>query len=314
MQIRFWGVRGSLPTPLTSDQIQAKIISVVSKITPKDLVDDESRMRFISSLPPGVFGTVGGNTACVELEFKNGTKVLLDCGSGLRAYSQNGRHPENKVYHIFLSHYHWDHIQGFPFFGQSYDPSTQIHIYSNYPDGEKYLSKQSSLPYFPENGCWKSVKKQITFHLLNEGEEFELEGVKINSHKMKHPGDSYAFSFVENGKKFIYCTDTELQLKDFDIKLPENQFFKDADILVLDSQYTNLEAIEKENWGHSSFGNAIDFATLYNVKNLYFFHHEPTYDDRKLFSILEAGRLYKTYNSKSNLSVYLAQEGKEIEL
>src|SRR5574344_1015602 len=140
----------------------------------------------------------------------------------------------------------------------------------------------------------------------------------VRNHRRKvlrtHPGNSYSYSFEQDGKKFIYATDVELQEKDFDKDIPSNHFFEDADVLVLDSQYTVEEAIQKEKWGHSAFCYAIDFANAWNIKSLYLFHHEPTYDDKKIYSILQAARWYASYTAHTNVKVYLAIEGQEIEL
>lgn len=314
MIIHFWGVRGSIPTPLSPAQVQAKIAAVIERITPKDIESEDAKERFLASLPPYLFGTIGGNSACVELKGSDGTEFILDCGSGLRAMCKNSTPPADKHYNILMSHFHWDHIQGIPFFDASFNPATKIDFYSTFPAAERILKEQSRRPYFPQSGCWDSVKKQFTFHLIQEGSPFEISGMKINTHKMKHPGNSYSYSFEQDGKKFIYATDVELQEKDFDKDIPSNHFFEDADVLVLDSQYTVEEAIQKENWGHSAFCYAIDFANAWNIKSLYLFHHEPTYDDKKIYSILQAARWYASYTAHTNVKVYLAIEGQEIEL
>lgn len=314
MLIHFWGVRGSVPSPVGSSQIQAKIAAAVSRITPRDLENAETRMRFLSMLPDWIYGTVGGNTPCIEVRSASGRLFLLDCGTGLRQFSAFGRQPEDGRYNIFLSHFHWDHIQGFPFFAQSFSPSSRISIYTPFEQAEEFFRRQSSTPFFPPNGCFQAVEKQLSFHTMKEGSELEIGGVKISCHKMVHPGDSYSYSFAENGRKFIYCTDVELQQDDFDTAVPRNAFFKDADVLVLDSQYTNPEASRKVNWGHSSFSTAIDFAAAWNVKDLYFFHHEPAYDDKKLEDILSAGNSYKKYRAGGNVSLHISREGQEIQL
>ncbi len=314
MKILFWGVRGSIPSPLRSDQVQAKIAAAVSLISVEDLKDSETRMKFLASLPEWIYGTIGGNTPCVELRSEEGEFFLLDCGTGLRSFSVLGEQPKDKHYNIFISHFHWDHIQGFPFFSQSFDKDTKIDIYTPFENAEEYLEKQSSIPFFPINACFKSVRNQIEFHTLTEGNPIEISSFKIDCHKMTHPGSSYSFSFQENGKKFIYSTDVELQQEDFDTGIKRNAFFKNADILVFDSQYTTPEAIQKINWGHSSFGSAIDFASLWNIKDLYFFHHEPGHDDQKLVSILEAADTYKKYRSSSDVNLHISREGQEIEL
>ncbi len=311
MKVHFWGVRGSIPTPLTPEQVQAKITACVERITPKDLESEDSRMKFLASLPPWIYGTIGGNSPCVQLTADNGSTFLLDAGTGLRAFSKQNLHSENKHYHLFFSHFHWDHIQGLPFFEQAFDARTRIDVYSTFPAAEKILSEQSRRPYFPKSGSWDSMKNQFHFHLIKEGEPFYLNDVLIQCHKMKHPGNSYSWSFTENGKKFIYSTDVELQSSDFDKSIPQNHFFADADVLVLDSQYTVAESLQKENWGHSTFCYAIDFAELWNVKKMYLFHHEPTYDDKKIHYILQSGKTYEDYKTHCNVELYLAQEGQE---
>lgn len=314
MLLHFWGVRGSIPTPLTPEQIQSKISAVVARIKPEDIESEDAKERFLSSLPPYLFGTVGGNSACVEIKAKDGTEIVLDCGSGIRAMAKNGIPPEDKHYHILMSHFHWDHIQGLPFFDPTFNPNARIDFYSNYPAQEKILEGQSRRPYFPKNGCWPCVKKQFNFHLIKENEPFKINSLTINTHKMKHPGNSYSISIEEDGKKIIYATDVELQEIDFDKNRKSNYFFQDAAVLILDSQYTVEEAIQKENWGHSAYCYAIDFATAWNIKNVYLFHHEPTYDDRKIFNILDAAHTYAKYTTHSDTNVFLAIEGQEIEL
>ena len=314
MKIHFWGVRGSIPTPLTPEQVQAKITAVVARITPKDIESEDAKEKFIANLPPYIYGTIGGNSACVEVKAKNGTEFVLDCGSGLRAMCKGSVGPKDKHYNILMSHFHWDHIQGLPFFDSSFNPTAKIDFYSTFPDAERILREQSREPYFPKSGCWNSVKKQFIFHLIQQDEPFEINGIKITAHKMKHPGNSYSYSLIEDGKKFIYATDVELQPSDFDKKENLTNFFQDADILILDSQYTVEEAIQKENWGHSAYCYAVDFARNWNIKSLYLFHHEPTYDDKKIYSILQSARWYANYTAHSNTKVYLAVENQEIEL
>lgn len=314
MKVKFWGVRGSLPAPITPEQVQAKIVAAIERITPKDIESEDAKTRFIASLPPWIFGTVGGNTPCVELTTSNGAKFLLDCGSGLREYGVNGDQPEDKHYHIFMSHFHWDHIQGLPFFGQIYNPNAVIDFYSTFPAAERVLSEQNRLPYLPPNCSWEKVKKPFRFHLIRELEPFYVDGVKVTCRKMKHPGNSYAYSFEEEGKKLIYATDVELQASDHDRSIEYNHFFDNADVLILDSQYTGEEAIAKANWGHSIFCYAVDFANTWNAKKLYFFHHEPTYSDKKIYSILKAAQWYEDYSAKYNVELNIAIEGQEIEI
>ena len=314
MVIRFWGVRGSIPTPLTPEQVQAKIVAAVERITPRDIASQDARTRFLATLPDWLFGSLGGNSPCVELETDNGNSFILDAGSGLREYAIHGKHPKDLVYRIFMSHFHWDHIQGIPFFNPVFNPKAKIELYSAFPDAERILSVQNSCPYFPPNCKWENIKDRFHFHLLKNHQSFLLNGVKISMIKMKHPGNSYTYSFEENGKKIIFATDVELRPDDFDTSIEYNHFFDEADILILDSQYNYDEAERKKNWGHNIVFKAVDFANLYKVKKLYLFHHEPTYSDQKIYSILHAARWYAESSANKNLEIELAIEGQEIEI
>ncbi len=310
MKIHFWGVRGSIPAPLTPEQIQSKIMAAVQRITPADIKDADSRAKFVSSLPSWIFGTAGGNTACVELCHKN-TDIILDAGTGLRVLGKSKKCPSK--YHLIFSHFHWDHINGFPFFDHAFNPNLEIQIYSHLKDCETYFRNQMTEPYSPPS-VPKSITKKLVFNHVKEDTEFYIDDIKVNSHKMRHPGDSYSFSFEVDGKKFVYATDIELKSTDFSSTTDGEAVFKNADVIVIDSQYTVEEVYRKENWGHSAFCYVIDFAIFWNIKKIYLFHHEPAYDDRKLNSILQAARWYAQYIGHSDVQIELAKESFEFEL
>lgn len=310
MYMQFWGVRGSLPTPLTPQQVKSKIAAVVQRISAEDIKNSDTRQHFIDTLPENICGTIGGNTACVELVNKQGSVFILDAGSGLRPLGKKYAGGKTKIFHIFFSHFHWDHIQGIPFFDPIFNPNSEIHIYSPVEDVKKLLSDQMEAPYFPVP--LSACTKKIFFHTIKPLEPFEVDGTVIECKRMHHPGGSYSYSFSEDGKKVIYATDVELQPDDYKKGNPNYTFFKNTDILVLDAQYTVEEVIAKENWGHSSFSHATDFATAMNVKKLYLFHHDPTYDDKKIHTILKTADWYMKHNRKAGTEVFAASEGMEI--
>lgn len=310
MKIHFWGVRGSTPTPITPQQVQSKIMAVVQRITPRDIASADAREKFVANLPDWLFGTVGGNTPCVEISDDEGTEIVLDAGSGLRVMGKLGHKPASKTYNVFFSHFHWDHIQGLPFFDAAYDPSVTLEIYSAFPAAERILKRQMYRPYFPVP--FEAFTKNFHFHQVKMGEVFNVGNFEVCACKMSHPGKSYSYAFKQKGRHFVYATDVELSQKDF-LRTPAHvAVFENADAIVLDSQYTVAEAYQKENWGHSAFCYAIDFAIHWNIKNIYLFHHEPTYDDKKLNSILKAARWYAQYVEHTDLSIHLAKEGREI--
>jgi phosphoribosyl 1,2-cyclic phosphodiesterase len=313
MNINFWGVRGSIPSPVTPSRIKSKISAIIEQVTPEDIIDAESREKFLAGLPPWLFGTVGGNSPCVSVTFDDPDEcIVFDCGSGLRELGMAQANEKRKVshFHIFLSHFHWDHIQGLPFFIPCFNPSVKIDFYSPVPDVEKLLSGQMVQPYFPIK--LDSMGARKTFHLMEE--DIKIGGRNISFKKMNHPGDSYSYCIKENGKRLIYATDTGLTSGDF-VKNDENTaYFKDADIIIIDCQFTQGEAIDKYNWGHSAFNLALDFAANWNIKHMVMFHHDPAYDDQKLYGILQSAKWYLERINLTGIELTLAYEGLEISL
>ncbi|MCL1994487.1 MAG: MBL fold metallo-hydrolase [Spirochaetes bacterium] len=314
MRIHFWGVRGSIPVVKSSSQIKSKISAILEQLTVEDLKDVESKERFLAGLPPWLFGAVGGNTPCVSVLFEDtGTCIVFDCGSGLRELGNHAAEvfsPSPKQFHIFLSHFHWDHLQGLPFFGPLYDPSVKLDFYSPKTQLEKALNTQMGAPFFPVN--FNKTGSAKTFNLIKA--PLEIDGRQISFKKLNHPGDSFAYCISEKGKRFIYATDVELTAPDFMKTRDNSAFFQDADMIVLDCQYTMGEAITKYNWGHSSFTSAVDFAVNWGIKHMVMFHHEPLYNDRKLYGIFHSAQWYLKRMDIKGLEISLACEGKELNL
>ncbi|MDR1894335.1 MAG: MBL fold metallo-hydrolase [Spirochaetales bacterium] len=313
MFIKFWGVRGSVPTPLTPRQLEGKVAAVIQRIKPDDILSEEARGLFMAELPASLLNSIGGNSTCVEIRLSDGTRIVLDGGTGLREMGidmmkkkEIGLH-----LHIFFTHFHWDHIQGLPFFDPAYLPENSITYYSPMAKMETYLRDQMKAPYFPVTMDDMNAKK--TFTTLH-GSTLDLGRGKISWRAMKHPGGCFAYKIEDRGKSLVFSSDTELRDKDFE-KNPENRrFFEGVDYLIMDSQYTLDEAIEKYEWGHSSYSLAVDFAAAWGVKNLGLFHHEPKYGDNKIYSILNSANWYANHLESRPLKIFLVTEGLELEL
>lgn len=312
MDIHFWGVRGSIPTPLSSQQIRTKVFSALQRIKAEDIESDEAKEKFVDSLPWWITGTVGGNTPCVEATLKDGTKLVFDAGSGMRVMGKFADPPADGRYHLFMSHFHWDHIQGLPFFDAAYNPKIIFEVYSPFKDMKEYFANQMSAPYYPVD--FSAIEKHFNFHVIDADKILKIGTAEISCVKMSHPGDSYTYSVVEDGHKFVYATDIELGSKDFVHTDERCKIFENADVMLIDSQYTVEEALRKVNWGHSAFCYAIDFAAAWKIKKMYMFHHEPTYDDRKLNTILESANWYANYVSGDSLKIDIAREGEGFSL
>lgn len=321
MRIHFWGVRGSLPTPATPDAVETRIAAAVQRITPRDIVDQHSRERFIASLPKWISTVLGGNTACVEIETSSGDIIIFDAGSGIRELGldlerRQGYGKKPQTYHIFFSHFHWDHVQGLPFFNPAFNPNNTIIFYATRKNFKQFLTDQMQYPYFPITMLGeKGFNAHVEFRYLDpEQTEVNINNTRVTWHRVRHPGGCTAYCVSENGKKMIFSTDTELRPQDFEKNPHNTAFYTDTQVFIIDAQYTLSDSIQREGWGHSTFSVAIDFAIQWNIKKIILFHHEPTYSDKKIYSLKEHAKYYREYTGYNDIEILLAQEGLEITL
>lgn len=276
-KLSFWGVRGSTPTV------------------------DPATWRF------------GGNTPCLELSAPDGTQFILDCGTGLRmlgsrwAGIEAARAAET---HIFVTHYHWDHIQGLPFFSPFYNETNQFQFYSF---RSKFLGRDSlrqvfetqmALPYFPVD--FSAMTAQRRFREVEGGESFRIGENKVSARWLNHPQGCLGFRIETPAGIVVYATDNEPGDPVFDNNLKE--LAADADIFINDAQFTPAQlASPRKGWGHSSWKEGVNIAREVNAKTLVLFHHDPDSTDRMVDEILREAR-------EDFDSVFAASEGMVITL
>ncbi len=316
MKIKLWGVRGSIPTPLTNEVIQDKLRSALIKARPGDLSSEESIDAFIDTLPLSLKGTYGGNTTTIEFRSDLDDLIILDCGSGLKNLGNDLMKTEfgqgKGTADIFLTHTHWDHIQGIPFFLPFFIEGNRFNFYSPLADLKERLDYQQVPTHFPITLDYMKARKE--FFTIDHDDEFYLNDLKIISKRMPHPGNAYGIRIEQKDKSFVYSSDCEFNINVFDDIDSYRDIFYNADVLIFDTQYTLQESFDKFDYGHSSASIAIDIAGKFNVKQLILFHHEPEYTDEKLDNVLSNARTYLYMNSKNlgDLQVDIAYEGMEI--
>ncbi len=291
MLLRFWGTRGSIATP------------------------GPSTTRY------------GGNTSCVEVLTKSGSRFILDCGTGARPLGirmmAEGPPPINAT--ILLSHTHWDHIQGFPFFTPLFVPGNRMTVCAPQGGGRslvEVLSGQMEYTYFPvELG---QLGAHIEYKDLVEG-TFDLDGAQVTAHYLNHPAATLGYRIVADGVSLFYLCDHEpywekLWRSDAEPGKLESilhagdrrhaAFMENADVVIHDAQYTPEEYPAKKNWGHSTYSFATQIAAAANVKQLFLTHHDPTHDDDFLSRIDERSREIAA-SLHSPMKVSCAYEGCE---
>jgi len=259
--LTFWGTRGSIPSP----------------------GKDKSKY--------------GGNTSCIELNVPNDQLIILDGGTGIRELGNTLEMRNGKVSaSILLSHYHWDHIQGLPFFAPAYNPDNTFTIYgANHPQFPlgNVLSSQMESIHFPVKAS--SLAAEISFKELSEGVS-RCGDVDLHILRANHPGTTFSYSFSFDGHKIVYMTDNEL-LPDTAQEQSHIDYARDsfirfihgADILIHDAQYNEREYSLKKGWGHSHWKEALTLAAEGEVKQLILFHHDPDHSDTLIDTIVEEG-------------------------
>jgi phosphoribosyl 1,2-cyclic phosphodiesterase len=304
MKVRFWGVRGSIPVP------------------------GRATNRY------------GGNTSCVEVRPKNGSPIIIDAGTGIRRLGKSlmedsfgdGR---GEAF-VLISHTHWDHVQGLPFFSPLYRAGNKVHIFARQRDMhlEAVFSQQHNAPYFPVP--LNAMQAEMSFHETIEGQSFNIGNAKVTCAQLNHPFVAIAYRVDVDGASVVYCSDTApftdmllgnkfIERPSFGTLPPPIQdelkamragivaLAKNADLLIYDTQFTDEEYKVRPHWGHSRPADAIEIAREAKAKQLCLFHHAPMRSDDENDQILAHYREVTT-QANDKFKLVSAYEGLEIPL
>jgi phosphoribosyl 1,2-cyclic phosphodiesterase len=271
LKICFWGVRGSIPTP------------------GRDTID------------------VGGETPCVEICTPEDEIIVLDAGTGLRRLGLQLEPRSSLRIHLFLSHTHWDHIQGFPFFRPLYDPANEVTLYG--PKGveqglEDTLKGQMQVTYYPVQLA--DLRAQIRFVELQEQTVRVNSHTRVTSREFEHPGGVFGYRIERLGKVIVYSTDVEVA----DGHKAEEMiaFSQKANLLIMDCQFDLDEyRRNRRGWGHSTPEMAATVARGASVERLALFHHDPTHNDEFLWGM-------ERYAQTLFPDTFLAKDGMSLEI
>ena len=287
MRVRFWGTRGTRPTP------------------------GSRTLRY------------GGNTTCVEVRNRDGDLLIIDSGSGIaelgNKLAQNG--PLRA--HILITHTHWDHIQGFPFFSPAFLPGTKLTIVG--PAGsikslKAAFADQMDPAFFPVR--LDDMPAELEFVEMTSDETFEVAGLRVTPHELNHPIVTFGYRVEENGNSFVFATDNELippsDGEDGQIlKLARSalvEWCSETDLLVHDAQYSRQEYAAHVGWGHSTYEDALALADEAGAGQIAFFHHDPMHSDAEIDALVEESVGTHQQRGGRRMPAFPAAEDQEIEL
>ncbi|SFM27397.1 MBL fold metallo-hydrolase [Rugamonas rubra] len=322
MKARIWGARGSLPVALNHKQVRAKLETALRGAIGRQLDDDAKIAAYLDEeLGFEVSGTYGGNSSCVEVEVWDQANtrehVILDMGSGVRQLggAKLARYGAGnpQTYHVFMSHLHWDHIMGFPFFTPAYIPGNRIIFYGCHEQLETAMRRQQEAISFPVS--FDQLGATIEFRCMLPGVALEINGLRVTAKLQLHAGDSYGYRLEHGGRAMVYSTDSEHKLGDVEAGAAFVEFFRDADLVIFDAMYSLADSISvKADWGHSSNVVGVELCQLAGVRQLCLFHHEPIYDDAQIGRVLAETRRYAQITGEAPLKIVSAYDGMEIDL
>ena len=293
MKVRFWGVRGSIACP------------------------GPSTVHY------------GGNTTCIEVILPNGHSIILDAGTGIRPLGLKLMEKAPVDCTICISHTHWDHIQGLPFFVPLFVPGNTVNLYGAFDpvyqkDLQSILAQQMEYCYFPVREL--DLKADIHYHTLHEGDSFQIGPAKVTNVLMNHPVLTYGYRIDCEGKSMFFSGDHEPPHNIYDSddtfhgeyeQLIEGkvgqicEVARDVDLFIVDAQYTEPEMVHKRGWGHGTYSSGLAMARLAKAKRIAFTHHDPARTDDALDRI---GVKLQEQARDNDPPMLIAREGLEIDL
>ena len=320
MLVRFWGTRGSLPVAARADAILGKVARSLLAAGGRTFRNETEAAQFAREhLDFATHGGFGGATACVEIEANEDEFVVCDLGSGLREFGVNALrrcaegHP--RVYHVFLSHMHWDHIMGLPYFRPAFDSGATIVIHSGHPDAEAALRRQQEEISFPVP--FEAFRARFEFQVHRPWLPFQVAGLRVSLIEQDHAHGSYGYRFERDGKAVVYSTDSEHKVDVMEAEDLFAAFFANAELVICDTMYSLGETVSlKLDAGHSSNIVAVDLCHDAGARRLALFHHEPSYSDADLQRMFTDTLRYEEMvrGDRPKLEVVCAYDGLELEI
>ncbi|KYG66166.1 MBL fold metallo-hydrolase [Bdellovibrio bacteriovorus] len=291
--VKFWGVRGSLPSAPPPQEWSYHIEGILRNFFSSGYREPSQIAKYLQSMETPLVGGYGVATTCVEIQSPQ-AQLIIDGGSGIRNLSEaimKGTTGRSKgPFHIFMTHFHWDHVIGLPFFTPHFIPGCEVHYYGVQPELEKLIRGVFAKPYFPVP--FEQLKSKVFFHVLEPRKPYQLEDMTITPYQLDHPDPCWGLKVENGGKAYAHCVDTECTRVTREELAEDLPLYQNIDLMYFDAQYTLPELAEKANWGHSAAQVGLDIALRENIKTVLFAHHDP---GARVEQVLELKRQTREY-------------------
>ncbi len=321
LQIKFWGVRGSLPSTLMPDKWSLHFENLLRGYFSAGYRDTSHIAKYIASLPTPHLGGYGVATTSVEVRSPK-TQIIIDGGSGIRYLSDqimSGTMGSSKgPFHIFMTHFHWDHLIGLPFFTPHFVPGIHVHYYAVQPELEQNIRSVFRKPFFPVP--FENLSAKIHFHILEPRKAIVLNDMKITPYQLDHPDPCWGYKVESHDRTYAHCVDTEGTRATREELGPDLPLYQNVDLMYFDAQYTFPELAEKANWGHSAAQVGLDIAFREKIKRVLFAHHDPGADIQQIMDLQQQTtefynwRLQNKAAQEPAVEWEFAHEGLEIQI
>lgn len=293
LRIKVWGARGSLPSPHTPAELEDRLRTTCEDLLKAGVKKPSEIAKFLEARPRAQVGGFGGNTPCFEVKAGK-THIIIDGGSGIRPLGYElMKGPSGKgqgEVHIFMTHFHWDHLIGLPFFNPIFVSGNKVHVYAvqkELPDIFRGLFRK---PFFPVP--LERLGAKIEYHKLEPRVPFQLGELELTPYQLDHPDPCWGYKIRHGKKVYSHCVDTEARRvspQQLGLDLP---LYQGVDLMIFDAQYSLMEAREKVDWGHASANVGLDLAMREGIKKVLFLHHDPAAADSKIAAAEDQARGY----------------------
>ena len=312
MNVKFWGVRGSIPHSLDTIGWVNHFEKIMNDFFASGFSKPEQIQNFIKTKHLAEVGGFGTATTCVEIS--DGTQaIIIDGGSGIKSKSDQSDYNNQKEFHILISHFHFDHIMGLPFFAPHFISGCKIHYYSALPETEKIIKNLFQKPTFPV--AFEGLGADIIFHQLKPHQKNQVNGFTITPYIMDHPDLCFGFRVEKNNKVYAHAVDNEATRKTKAELGIDAGLYENADLLYFDAQYEEVDMKIKKGWGHGTCDRGFEICTNFGLKQILFAHHDPSFSIQDSWN--QKKKATETYKKKyAHLELHwdFAHEGQVIKL